>query len=132
MADLGTDFSGVRDVDAALSTVGGRTALAQAILRRLTNETGLGMPDARNKDYGYDLRETVGTATPTSLVEQRVRSQVMAEEEVEAASVNVTHRRDDALIVEIGLEDSEGPFTLTVQADALTVELLTGESSALV
>jgi ribosomal protein S13 len=132
MAELGSDISGVRDVDAALSEVSGRTALAQAILRRLRNETGQGMPADRDKDYGYDLREVIGTMLTATQISQKVRAQALAEEEVENCSVSITNRTADSIEIDLRVVDGDGPFELTVSADLLTVELLNGDLNAVV
>lgn len=115
MSDLGSDIAGVFDVDATLSLVTGRPALAQAILRRLTTTRGglLGAPT-----YGYDLLALIGSTVPASVVEQRVLEQVLAEEEVEDARCTATFA-GGTLLVEIFVEDADGPFTLTLSATEL-------------
>jgi hypothetical protein len=113
---LGSDISGVDDIDFALTLVDGRLALAQAILRRLTTPRGglIGSPS-----YGYDLLRTIGAPVPASIVLQRVTEQVLAEEEVLDASVAVA-LSNGVLQVNIDVEDDEGPFSLTVTGDGLT------------
>lgn len=117
---LASDISGITDIDFALSTVSGRLALAQAILRRLTTPRGqlLGSPT-----YGYDLLSTVGAPVPASIVRQRVLEQVLAEEEVEDASVTVA-LANGVLQVSINVEDGKGPFRLTVSASDLTAQAI--------
>jgi hypothetical protein len=124
--NLGSDISGITGLDWALSTVSGRLALAQAILRRLTSARGslLGTPT-----YGYDLLQTIGSTVPRSVVEQRVLEQVMYEEEVEDASVTV-NLENDRLKVLINVTDGDGPFRLTVDADALTAQAMIDDNPA--
>jgi len=117
---LGSDISGVDDLDYALTTVGGRLALAQAILRRLGAQRGtlLGSPT-----YGYSIFDTIGSTVPVSVVEQRVLEQVTDEQEVEDASVTVSFSNGSLSIV-IAVVDGEGPFTLTVNASQLTAQAM--------
>lgn len=121
---LGSDFSGVFDLTPTLETVEGRQALAQAILGRLVTPRG-GLPE--DPSYGFDLRNVIGSVTPVTLIEQRVIEQVLDEEEVEEASCTVI-RSGDRITVVLRVVDGEGPFALTVVADALTVDLLLGET----
>lgn len=120
---LGSDLSGVLDIDFALSTVSGRTALGQAILRRLTTPRGGLVGDPT---YGYAVFETIGSTVPTSVIEQRVLEQVLAEEEVEDARVSV-QRTGESLRIVISVVDAEGPFELTLTRDQLTTEALLGD-----
>lgn len=119
---LGSDISGVEDLDAALSEVSGRLALAQAILRRFKTPVGT-LPE--DPTYGFALVEIIGTTVSTLRIEQGVLAQVYAEEEVDQASASVTYSLgSEAVAIEIRVRDGEGPFELTVTADALTIEML--------
>lgn len=120
MADLGSDIAGVTDLDPALSIVTGRRALAEAIMRRLTSRKG-SLPD--DEDYGYDLRLLIGSAVTREQVEQGVRSQVFAEERVEDAEVTVTFI-GETIQVDLRITDGDGPFSLVLGVDALSVETL--------
>lgn len=118
MADLGSDIAGVMSIDYALSTVSGRMALAQAILRRLTTPRGglLGDPS-----YGYSVHDLIGSSVPVSVIEQRVLEQVLLEEEVEDARCNA-RMSNGVLFIEITVEDADGPFELTLTASELSTE----------
>lgn len=120
MADLGSDIAGVTDLDPALSIVTGRRALAEAIMRRLTSRKG-SLPD--DEDYGYDLRLLIGSAVTREQVEQGVRSQVFADERVEDAEVTVTFI-GETIQVDLRITDGDGPFSLVLGVDALSVETL--------
>lgn len=124
MADLGSDFSGVADLDWALSTVSGRTALAQAILRRLRTRQGELVTDTT---YGYCVRDQIGANPNITEVSQGVLAQVVAEEEIQDADVDVTYE-DGTLFVKIYAVDSDGPFDLTLTATELTTEALLNNS----
>lgn len=120
MADLGSDIAGVTDLDPALSIVTGRRALAEAIMRRLTSRKG-SLPD--DEDYGYDLRLLIGSAVTREQVEQGVRSQVFADERVEDAEVTVTFI-GETIQVDLRITDGDGPFSLVLGVDAVSVETL--------
>jgi hypothetical protein len=118
---LGTDIGGVFDLDATLSTVSGRTALAQAILRRLSNRRGSLIG---NSSYGYDLLGLIGSTEPASVVEQRTLEQVLLEEEVQDARVGVTTDDVGGIEVAIDVVDGEGPFPMTIKvASDLKLEM---------
>jgi hypothetical protein len=119
MAELGFDFGGVEDVDPHLSIVGGRLGLAQSLLRRLTTRKGTLLDDP---SYGYDLRMLIGAAVTRSEVEQGVSAQVLADERVRDAQVQVTV--GETIRVDIRIVDSQGPFRLVLAASDLSVEIL--------
>ena len=121
---LGSDFSGVSDLDWALSTATGRTALAQAILRRLRTRPGELVTDTT---YGFCVRDQIGTNPNITAVSQGVLDQVVAEEEVQDADVDVTYS-NGTLTVKVYVVDSEGPFDLTLTATELTTEALINNS----
>ncbi len=109
---LGSDFAGVLDVDWALSTVDGELALGQAIMRRLTTPLG-GLED--DPTYGYDIRDLIGAAVIPSIVEQRVLEQVLAEQEVQRATVQVTQNAE-SLFIDIRILTITGTASLTIAA----------------
>ena len=125
MAELGSDFSGVSDLDWALSTATGRTALAQAILRRLRTRPGELVTDTT---YGFCVRDQIGTTPNVVAVSQGVLDQVVAEEEVQDADVDTTYSNNNTLHVKIYVVDSAGPFELTLTATELTTEALINNS----
>lgn len=119
---LGSDIAGVTDLDAALSTVSGRVALAQRILRRLTTPRG-GLVGSAT--YGYDLTALVGSTVPASVVEQRVLEQALLEEEVEDAQAEtISVDSTGEMTVELRVVDADGPFELVLTASELTVSAL--------
>nr|PZN59898.1 MAG: hypothetical protein DIU58_17125 [Sphaerobacter thermophilus] len=125
--DHGTDLAGITALDWTLSTVGGKRALAHAILRRLTTPRGGLFYDPT---YGYNVPELIGSTVPASIVEQRVLEQVLAEEEVEDARCTVT-LTGSTLRIEIQVVAADGPFDLVLTQNELTLEaLLDGEALA--
>lgn len=115
---LGSDLAGVTSLDFALTTSTGRRALADAILRRLTQVRGglVGSPA-----YGFDVTALIGSTVPEQLIEQRVLEQVLEEEEVEDASCTAVLAHAQ-LRIEISVIEADGPFELTLTADELTLE----------
>lgn len=120
---LGSDFAGVFDISPTLAIATDRQALAEAIQGRLITPRGQ-LPEDRS--YGYDLRLVIGSAMPISVIEQRVLEQVEAEEEVERASCSASMSNGLVTVV-LRVVDGEGPFTLTLTADELTVKALLEE-----
>lgn len=126
MADLGTDFSGVDDLDANLSSTGGRRGLAEALAARLSSKLLW-----YDRDYGYDIRDSVGASLPFSVLESRITQQCFRDERVRNASADasIVERTDGsvALSIDIALTDDDGPFEFTLLVDTLTVEILSGQ-----
>lgn len=125
MADLGTDFSGVIDLDARLSTVSGREALAQACARRLRTAPGRLFYDL---GYGIDLAAGVGRAVKsTAMLEARAEQELLKDERVENASVSMSlDQQTGVLTTTITLTDSAGPFTFVLPVGSVTSQLLLG------
>jgi len=120
MADLGSDIAGVFDISWGLLTSSDRTALAEALLRRLTTPRGglIGVPT-----YGYDVQTLIGATVPASVIEQRVLEQLLLDERVVDADVTVTlDERTGVLRVAMTVHDSAGPFDLTLTVSQLTVQ----------
>jgi phage baseplate assembly protein W len=105
-----------------MGLVSGRTALAQAIIRRLTTQTG-SLPDFQN--YGFDLSQLIGTTYSKSQIRHAVASQVLLEEEVDDCTVDA-EVTDTTVKLSIAILDGEGPFDLTISVDDLTVEYIIG------
>jgi len=124
MADsLGSDFSCVTDLDVNLAVVSGRTALAQALCRRLmTRRAGLWYAP----NYGTDLRQFLNTApVQTSIVEQAAENECLKDERVEDISATAEHLEARQTIqLKLRITEAGGTFDLTVLVSALTVELL--------
>lgn len=122
--ELGSDIAGVTSIDYALSTVSGRRALAEAILRRLTTRRGALF---YAQSYGYAVVELIGSTVSASEIEQRVLEQVLLEEEVEDATCTVLFTDvggTRSVSIEIKVTDADGPFDLTLTASELTISAL--------
>jgi hypothetical protein len=120
MAVLGSDIGGVWDITSTLAVVTGRRALAEQVLRRWTTPRG-GL--FYNPRYGYDVMSEIGATTPQHVIEQKLIEQARAEEEVRSVRVKVT-KTNETLRVEGLIQDSDGPFKLTLTASKLTAQAL--------
>ena len=125
MADLGTDLSGISDLDPAMLEVSGRTGLAQAIARRLITPRGRLIDDP---NYGFDLTGRVGNdlgPRDIAILESGIEAECLKDERVITADVTVVLGAGGILTVSIGLQDGAGPFTLVLAVSDVTVALLT-------
>lgn len=126
---LGTDISALPSLGPRFRLLVGPENLAEACARRLMTPRGA-LHYA--PDYGTDLRAFLSEAF-TGRTLNRVRAAVEAElrkdRRVNAVSAVATYDAPtESLTVEVVVENDAGPFTLTVRATALTVELLAVES----
>ena len=121
----------------------GRMTVALALYRRLITPRGsLWSVDDDNDeeaDYGFDLSEYIGAVgyrTAINSLPGRIRSELMKDDRVRDISVEVTTTTGSDglidLVIEITavLQDSDEEFTLTVQADDLTTQLLDVDEAA--
>lgn len=119
MATLSGDFSGVTDLDRALSVVEGPRCVAEAVARRFASD---GLDDFPG--YGFNLDDALGSSLPDYAIRQRVKAQVFAEEEVQNATIALTRtptESGDALEVKVTIQTIEGPAALTVTASEVGV-----------
>jgi hypothetical protein len=119
VATLSGDFSGVTDLDRALSVVNGPRCVAEAVARRLASGELEDFPG-----YGFNLDDAIGSSLPEYAIRQRVKGQVFAEEEVQDARIVVTKttaEAGDSLLVEVTIQTIEGPASLTVTASEVGV-----------
>ena len=122
MSHLGSDFSCVDDLDANLTPVEGRLALAQAVARRLITPTG-GLFSA--SDYGDDVRRYLNNPNPSTELRIAATAEGEAEkdERIDRADANATLVGDQLDLV-LKLTDGDGPFTFTLSINDLTAKLL--------
>lgn len=122
MADLGSDFAGVDDLDANLSIVTGRRCLIENLARRLVTEK-TGMLD--DPTYGEPLHDIVGDVFDPIEYAQKVERQFLDDERVEAASVSATYDIATRSAMLNGVvDDGDGPFDFVIAVSDLTVEIL--------
>lgn len=121
MAELGSDFSCVFDLDENLSVVSGRYALAQAAARRLFGQRGSLFYDP---NWGGGLTAFIGAPVPrASDLERAIVREVLEDERIQDAAAKVSLVGED-LSISVLLEDGDGPFNLTIKVSGLTVEIL--------
>ena len=121
MPDLGSDFAGILDLTSGLTQVSGRTALIEAIGRRLTTPKGRLF---YNLDYGHDVRQYLSAAVPPAgVIESAIAAECLEDERVEDVEV-VVELLGDSLRIDVYLTDDAGPFRLTILVSELTVEIL--------
>jgi len=118
---LGVDFACVDDLDANLSLVEGRTALAQSTARRIITPRGGLYYDP---NYGTDIRGRLHRPFPAALTARLVEQEALKDERVENAGASVefvevplaSDKTDGDLIVTINLLDvTNTAFDLTSQ-----------------
>ena len=123
MAELGSDFSCVEDLDPNLTQVSGRLGLAQAVARRLITPTG-GLFYA--SDYGDDVRRYLNNANPSTTlrIAATAEGECEKDERVDRADADATLELGVSLDLQVSLTDGDGPFTFTLSVDDLTASLL--------
>lgn len=128
MADLGSDFSGILDVDPALTVVSGTRCLAEALARRLTTPAGrlLGDPD-----YGHDIRQYINAAIiNTTRIELAIENECLKDERVEGIEASVTFDKlTQTLTAEILVTVSDDEFAFTLNVTDTTAAILWPEAA---
>jgi len=126
VAELGSDFGGVVDLDPAMPVVAGRLCLAQALARRLTTPAGslLGDPN-----YGYDTRLLLNAPFNAAFVEARITDECLKDERVEDVDVTVSFDRTTSTVTVaiVVTPSADAVFEFTLNVSQLRVELLVGE-----
>ncbi len=122
MSHLGSDFSCLEDLDANLTPVEGRFALAQASGRRLITPTG-GLFYAT--DYGDDVRRYLNNQAPSTPLRAAATAEGECEKDERVNRCDVTTTQvGTSLTLEVSLTDDDGPFDFTLNIDGLSAELL--------
>jgi hypothetical protein len=136
--DFGVDFDVLEDITPNLTLVSGRRNYMQAIARRFLSEEG-SLRDltedegAGAADYGFDVRARLNQALSLSDIDalaSLMRRQCMLDPRTLDATVdNTFDLASSTLTSRITLETASGPFTMVLQIDAVTVEILDGDAS---
>lgn len=135
MADFGSDFGGVSDLDVNWTFVSGDssaakpnslTALSQALARRLTTPSG-GLP--YDPDYGYDVRDLVSTNRTSESAASLIEAECLKDERVDSCTCTITvagSAGDTAWQIAVNCTTSTGDtFAFVLNVTAVSVELLT-------
>lgn len=119
--DLGTDISCIVDLDANLTVVSGRLALAQAVARRwLTVPGSLWYAPT----YGAGLLTALsGSVQSVDEWSRRLESEALKDERLLECTAAVAFANEQ-LSVRGRLVDADGPFSLTLDVSNLTVNIL--------
>lgn len=124
MADLGSDFSGILDLDPALTVVTGFRCLAEALARRLTTAAGTLLGDP---DYGHDIRQYINAAiVDTTKIALAIETECLKDERVAGVTVTVTFNpstQELAASIEVETSDDEFEFTLNVTETSAAIFL---------
>lgn len=122
--DYGTAFSCVNDLTSTLRRVSGNECVAEAVARRLITPPGalLGSPD-----YGYDLRQWIGSSHPRPLgsIEAAIAEEARKDERVLDATASVAF--DDAtstMTCTFAILGASGPFTMVLEVGAVTATII--------
>jgi len=126
VADLGTDFSCVLDLDFNLTMVSGRRALAECVARRWLTIGGTLVYD-RAAGAGL-LNYLESEDRDVAQLGGRLEAEALEDERVENARVTVT-LEDGELRVFGKLSDADGDFALTLTVDGVTTQLLIDEAT---
>lgn len=140
---LGTDLSGVADLTPHMGESSGRQCLAEALARRLITPRGALFYDP---NYGYDLTSLINADLASSDIpriaasieeefrkDERVISavatvQYVGPDQVDAARAGVVANpapgSQGVIVISAIVNDGQGPFSLTLAATAVTIQLL--------
>ncbi len=124
MSALGDDdLSCIDDIFGEGRTVGGRTALAQALWRRWTTDRGTLIDD---KNYGTNLTDFINDDMGKGVVAQALWAACSeAQKDERVLKCDGIARIDRGILfLDFLITDGAGPFDLTVSISSLTVELL--------
>lgn len=119
----GRDLSCILDLTQTMSEATGRQCLAEAIARRFVTETGTLIDDP---SYGFDMTALMNDdidARAISEISVRAKAQMLADDRVIDASVQVTFL-GGVLMVAATIFDKQGPFPLTLAISDVTVDIL--------
>lgn len=119
MADLGSDFAGVDDIDANLSEADGATAYPQAIARRYL-DSGL-FYDA---EYGRNVALLLNAGITPSRERASLEAVAKQDERTLSADVDVALDAEGTLTITVELVSADGPYRLVIDPKNLTVEIL--------
>lgn len=111
-------------------TVTGVRLVAEAAYRRITTPRGMLRGSDDEQSYGLDVTELIGQATSKAIVAAlpgRIANELAKDERIETTDVDVVESSvgfERAYEITIRCTTGEGPFTLTLAASEVSVELL--------
>ena len=105
--------------------------IGQRIARRLQTPYGALAAIGDDPDFGFDVRQLVnGKIRPADLgqVQALIRAEVLKDEQIESATVNVVGANGE-ITISIAAVIAAGPFSLTMNVNALTTDVVFGSIS---
>ena len=117
-----SDIDCIEDFKPHMPLVYGRTALVQRLARRLITPRGrfIYWPN-----YGTDMRRFLLSKVSPGAIAQAAKKECMKDEQVEACNVSAEVQENGRrLILNIEVEDAEGPFTFTLNIDDAAANLV--------
>jgi hypothetical protein len=135
MADFGSDFRGVSDIDANWTFGSGDssaqapnsvTVITEALARRLLTPAGSLWYDA---NYGYDVRELVSSTKTPEATAARVEAECRKDERVDSCDCTIVvtgNGPDKKWVITVNPKTSTGDvFAFVINVSALNVTILT-------
>lgn len=110
--------------------VTGARLVGEAIYRRLTTPRGMLRGAEGEANYGLDLTELIGSASTkasAAALPARIKAEIRKDERIESANVIVVESNEGVakgFVITIEALAADGPFTLTLAVDEVTVGLL--------
>lgn len=129
MSDLGKDTSCGTGLKTGRYVTGPRL-VAEACFRRLTTPRGMLRGGEDEGNYGLDLTDLIGSVTTgadAASLPGRIESELKKDERILDLRVDVADESQGpgrAFVITIEAETNEGPFTLGISADEVTVDLI--------
>lgn len=124
---FGLDLSCVQDLDPHMTVTQGNRLVAEAIARRLLTPKG-GLIDDPN--YGFDLVGAINSdisQADLGRIAAGINQEAQKDQRVFQANTQVTNVGTGPLLnlnITIALQTQQGPFTLVLTADQVTVSIL--------
>lgn len=127
--DFGRDTSCTTELRTGRFATGARL-VAESDFRRLTTPRGMLRGGEEEANFGLDLTELVGsvaTKGDAAALPGRIQSELMKDERHESVAVTILETVEGPAVfwdIRVEAVTAAGPFTLTLKASAVTVELL--------
>jgi hypothetical protein len=122
---IGPNAQGILDLDPSLREVSGIDVLVQSVLMRITTPTGSAI-DA--PDDCFDMRRWISkgmTVAQLAQLKSLIQGQLLRDQRIISATVGVSFSfATSILTVTMAIQSSLGPFTLTLNVSAVTVQML--------
>ena len=122
---IGPNANGILDLEPSLREVSGIDVLVQSVLMRITTPTGSAI-DA--PDDCFDMRGWVSkgmTVATLGQLKSLIMGQLLRDQRIVSAVVGVSFNfQTSILTVTMTIQSTIGPFTLTLNVSAVTVQML--------